>query len=90
MNTNLDTDSARRHAFAQDEGLVQIALKTAAASNITVQELRGNVSVVLVLGEISPSFRVETVKCSSTQALRVCVQRSRQPSHPLVRTRSST
>ena len=36
--------------FAQDEGLVQTARRTAAASNITVQKLRGNVSVLLGAG----------------------------------------
>ena len=39
-----------RHLFAQDDGLVQTARKTAAASTVTVQKLRGNVSVLLGAG----------------------------------------
>jgi glyoxylase-like metal-dependent hydrolase (beta-lactamase superfamily II) len=39
-----------RHLFAQDEGLVQTARKTAAAATITVQKLRGNVSVLMGAG----------------------------------------
>lgn len=39
-----------RHVFAQQEGLVQTARKTAAASTITVQKLRRNVSVVMGAG----------------------------------------
>jgi len=41
---------APRHLFAQEDGLVQIARRTAAASTITVQKLRGNVSVLLGAG----------------------------------------
>src|SRR5580765_466645 len=37
---------APRDLFAQDDGLVQTARKTAAAGTITVQKLRGNVSVL--------------------------------------------
>ena len=36
--------------FAQDDGLVQTARRTAAASTITVQKLRGNISVLLGAG----------------------------------------
>jgi glyoxylase-like metal-dependent hydrolase (beta-lactamase superfamily II) len=36
--------------FAQDDGLVQTARKTAAADTITVQKLRGNVSVLMGAG----------------------------------------
>ena len=36
--------------FAQDDGLVQTARKTAAASTITVQKLRANISVLLGAG----------------------------------------
>ena len=36
---------APRGLFAQHDGLVQTARKTAAAATITVQNLRGNVSV---------------------------------------------
>jgi glyoxylase-like metal-dependent hydrolase (beta-lactamase superfamily II) len=36
--------------FSQDEGLVQKARKTAAAATITVQKLRGNVSVLMGAG----------------------------------------
>lgn len=36
--------------FAQDDGLVQTARRTAAASTVTVQKLRGNVSVLLGAG----------------------------------------
>ncbi|HEX8879968.1 MAG TPA: MBL fold metallo-hydrolase [Candidatus Acidoferrum sp.] len=39
-----------RHVFAQDEGLVQTARRTAAAATITVQSLRGNISVLLGAG----------------------------------------
>jgi glyoxylase-like metal-dependent hydrolase (beta-lactamase superfamily II) len=50
MNTKLDTDISRAHVSTQDEGLVQTALRTAAASNIIVQKLRGNVSAILGAG----------------------------------------
>src|ERR1700719_3980580 len=36
--------------FAQDDGLVQTARKTAATASITVQKLRGNVSVLMGAG----------------------------------------
>ena len=38
---------APRQLFAQNDGLVQTARRTAAASNVTVQKLRGNVSVLM-------------------------------------------
>ena len=41
---------ASRRIFAQGEGLVQTARRTAADSTITVQKLRGNVSVVMGAG----------------------------------------
>jgi glyoxylase-like metal-dependent hydrolase (beta-lactamase superfamily II) len=41
---------APRHLFAQDEGIVQTARKTAASATITVQKLRGNVSVLMGAG----------------------------------------
>jgi len=41
---------APRGLFAQDDGLVQTARRTAAASTITVQKLRGNISVLLGAG----------------------------------------
>jgi glyoxylase-like metal-dependent hydrolase (beta-lactamase superfamily II) len=41
---------APRHLFAQDDGLVETARKTAAAATITVQALRGNVSVLMGAG----------------------------------------
>ena len=41
---------ATRHVFAQDEGLVQTARKTAAAATVTVQKLRGNISVLMGAG----------------------------------------
>ena len=41
---------APRHVFGQDEGLVQTARKTAEASTITIQKLRGNVSVLMGAG----------------------------------------
>jgi glyoxylase-like metal-dependent hydrolase (beta-lactamase superfamily II) len=41
---------APRDLFAQDDGLVQTARKTAAASTVTVQKLRGNVSVLMGAG----------------------------------------
>ena len=41
---------APRKLFAQDDGLVQTARRTAAASTVTVQKLRGNISVLLGAG----------------------------------------
>jgi len=41
---------APRHLLAQHDGLVQTARKTAAASTVTVQKLRGNVSVLMGAG----------------------------------------
>jgi glyoxylase-like metal-dependent hydrolase (beta-lactamase superfamily II) len=41
---------APRQLFAQNDGLVQTARRTAAASNVTVQKLRGNVSVLMRAG----------------------------------------
>jgi glyoxylase-like metal-dependent hydrolase (beta-lactamase superfamily II) len=41
---------APRKLFAQDEGLVQTARRTAAASTLTVQKLRSNISVLLGAG----------------------------------------
>src|ERR1700687_1165260 len=38
---------APRDLFAQDDGLVQTARKTAAAATLTVQKLRSNVSVLM-------------------------------------------
>ena len=41
---------APRHIFAQDEGLVQTARKTAAAATVSVQKLRGKISVLMGAG----------------------------------------
>src|SRR5499427_9285130 len=41
---------ARRYVFAQSEGLVQTARKTAAEATVTVQKLRGNFSVLAGAG----------------------------------------
>jgi hypothetical protein len=41
---------APRNLFAQDDGLVQTARKTAAAATITVQKLRGNISILMGAG----------------------------------------
>src|SRR5215510_6587941 len=41
---------APRHLLGQDDGLVQTARRTAAASNVTVQKLRGNISVLMGAG----------------------------------------
>jgi phosphoribosyl 1,2-cyclic phosphodiesterase len=41
---------APRDLFAQDNGLVQTARKTAATATVTVQKLRGNVSVPMGAG----------------------------------------
>src|SRR5215510_5686663 len=41
---------APRQVFAQNDGLVQTARRTAAASNVTVQKLRGNISVLMGAG----------------------------------------
>ena len=41
---------APRKLFAQDDGLVQTARRTAASDTVTVQKLRGNVSVLLGAG----------------------------------------
>jgi glyoxylase-like metal-dependent hydrolase (beta-lactamase superfamily II) len=53
VSTSLGTTVALlapRHVFAQDEGLVQTARKTAAAATINVQKLRDNISVLLGAG----------------------------------------
>ena len=52
VSTGMATSAllARRHLLAQDEGLVQTARKTAAAATVTVQKLRGNVSVLMGAG----------------------------------------
>src|SRR5215471_20356132 len=39
-----------RYVFTQGEGLVQTARKTAADATVTVQKLRGNVSVLMGAG----------------------------------------
>src|ERR1700745_4474592 len=36
--------------FAQDDGLVQMARRSASSGNITVQKLRGNISVLMGAG----------------------------------------
>ena len=41
---------AARQLFAQDDGLVQMARRSASSSNITVQKLRGNISVLMGAG----------------------------------------
>jgi glyoxylase-like metal-dependent hydrolase (beta-lactamase superfamily II) len=41
---------APRHAFAQGDGLVQTARKTASTDKVTVQKLRGNISVLMGAG----------------------------------------
>ena len=41
---------APRRLFAQDDGLVQTARRTASADKVTVQKLRGNISVLLGAG----------------------------------------
>ena len=41
---------APRHVLAQDQGLVQTARKTAASNRVTVQKLRGNISVLMGAG----------------------------------------
>jgi hypothetical protein len=41
---------APRQLFAQDDGLVQIARRSASSGNITVQKLRGNISVLMGAG----------------------------------------
>ena len=41
---------APRRVFAQDQGLVQAARKTAASDKVTVQKLRGNISVLMGAG----------------------------------------
>src|SRR5437762_9971069 len=42
---------APRNLLAQDDGLVQTARKTAASVTVSVQKLRGNVSVLMGAGE---------------------------------------
>ena len=81
---------APRHLLAQDDGLVQTARKTAAASTFTVQKLRGNVSVLMGAGEILPFIPVATVSSSSTPALPVRGQRSSTRLHRLAPIPSST
>src|SRR5262249_57481600 len=41
---------APRHLFAQAEGLVQTARRTAADATVTVQKIRGNISVLMRAG----------------------------------------
>src|SRR5262249_11530405 len=41
---------APRHVFGEDEGLVQAARNSAASSTITVEKLRGNISVLMGAG----------------------------------------
>src|SRR5262245_27634797 len=41
---------APRHLFAQAEGLVQTARRTAADATVTVQKIRGNISVLMGAG----------------------------------------
>ena len=41
---------AQRYVLAQGEGLVQIARKTAGEATVTVQRLRGNISVLMGAG----------------------------------------
>src|SRR5579863_306951 len=41
---------APHHAFAQNDGLVQTARKTASTDKVTVQKLRGNISVLMGAG----------------------------------------
>jgi glyoxylase-like metal-dependent hydrolase (beta-lactamase superfamily II) len=41
---------APRRVFAQDQGLVQAARKTAASDKVTVQKLRGNISILMGAG----------------------------------------
>src|SRR5215471_12535911 len=41
---------APRQLFAQNDGLVQTARKTAADATVTVQKLRGNISVLMGAG----------------------------------------
>jgi glyoxylase-like metal-dependent hydrolase (beta-lactamase superfamily II) len=41
---------APRQLFAQDDGLVQMARRSASSGNITVQKLRGNISVLMGAG----------------------------------------
>jgi glyoxylase-like metal-dependent hydrolase (beta-lactamase superfamily II) len=41
---------ASRHVFAEAEGLVQTARKTASGATVTVQKLRGNISVLMGAG----------------------------------------
>lgn len=51
---------APHNLFAESDGLVETARKTAAARTITVQKLRGNVSVLMGGEAISPFFRAAT------------------------------
>jgi len=39
-----------RQILAQDDGLVQMARRSASSGNITVQKLRGNISVLMGAG----------------------------------------
>ena len=52
VSTGMATSAllAPRHLLAQDDGLVQTARKTAAAATVTVQKLRGNVSILMGAG----------------------------------------
>ena len=48
--TTTVTLMAPRQLYAQNDGLVQTARKTAAAATVTAQKLRGNISVLMGAG----------------------------------------
>src|SRR5262245_2831765 len=77
---------APRQLFAQNDGLVQTARRTAAASNVTVQKLRGNVSVLMGAGgniavltgrDGKAADRCRLRRCASKDHLRTCINQFR-------------
>src|SRR6266446_6945939 len=85
-----ESDRARADPV-QVHGLVEAARqKEGAGATITVRPLRGNISVLMGSGGISPSSQAATENFSSTLVLRVHAPRSPTLSPGLVPIRSST
>ena len=78
-----------RKLFAQDDGLVQTARRTAAASSVTVQKLRGNVSVLLGAGGNIAVLTGRDGKLLIDAGFAVRVQRSHLHSRQLAPTQSN-
>ena len=81
---------APRQLYAQSDGLVQTARKTAAAATVTAQKLRGNISVLMGAGGNIAVLPGRDGKLLIDAGLRVRVQRLQPPLHQSAPTRSST